>query len=254
MVRCLFFVLLLMAGWQTQAQVRLGVKGGLNLSKFHMSDVERGTPLDFTNRPGFHAGILAEIPMGNILSFQPELLLSWKGAKYKSYREYTNVVASGYSYYKGSFIYVYTPFYVELPLYLKVGINLGNTGKLTGGIGPYIACGVGGKWKIDVDLHTYGGSMSYINGSDDGELKLFKKDQMIIDLSSPPYSTYTVTFDYRDKAIFKRFDTGLSAFAGYELNMGIFATVGYDFGLYNIVHGDDKLYNRTFSISAGYKF
>ena len=70
-----------------------------------------------------------------------------------------------------------------------------------------------------------------------------------------PYS-YDTEVDF-DKALLKRFDYGLSGFVGYELNLGIFISAGFQKGLYNIDNYDeegDKLKNKTITLSVGYKF
>lgn len=54
---------------------KLGVKGGMNLSKFKTSD-----PFDSENRSGYYAGIWARIG-GAGIHLQPELYLSGKNAK-----------------------------------------------------------------------------------------------------------------------------------------------------------------------------
>ena len=57
---------------QTQAQVKYGVKAGLNLSRF--------TENFETMKPGFHAGIYAQVKLHPMFSIQPEVLYSMQGA------------------------------------------------------------------------------------------------------------------------------------------------------------------------------
>jgi hypothetical protein len=61
-----------------QAQVKLGVKGGLNLANLVGPDVE-----DNSMKLGFHLGGFANIPLADKFSFQPELVFSAQGAKFE---------------------------------------------------------------------------------------------------------------------------------------------------------------------------
>ena len=75
MKRVLFFVMALATmaiTSQTQAQVKYGVKAGLNLSRF--------TENFETMKPGFHAGIYAQVKLHPMFSIQPEVLYSMQGA------------------------------------------------------------------------------------------------------------------------------------------------------------------------------
>lgn len=75
MKRVLFFVMALATmaiTSQTQAQVKYGVKAGLNLSTI--------TEENWTMTPGFHAGAYAQIKLMPMLSIQPEVMYSMQGA------------------------------------------------------------------------------------------------------------------------------------------------------------------------------
>jgi len=67
---CLFFVVV-----GAQAQVGLGVKGGLNFANVNVKDAAE----DPDSKTGYHFGAFAEIGMGGI-NLQPELLFSAKGS------------------------------------------------------------------------------------------------------------------------------------------------------------------------------
>lgn len=67
-----------MAFTATQAQeVRLGIKGGYNLSNLS-GDID-----DAKSRSSFHIGGLVEVPVSEQFSIQPEILYSSQGAEYK---------------------------------------------------------------------------------------------------------------------------------------------------------------------------
>lgn len=77
MKRVLFFVIVLATmaiTSQTQAQVKLGAKAGVNMSML--------TEDDWTMKPGFHAGAYVQINLAPMFSIQPEVLYSMQGGKY----------------------------------------------------------------------------------------------------------------------------------------------------------------------------
>lgn len=90
-----------------QAQVALGLKGGLNLSKF---DISQGAS-NIDNRTGFHGGAFALFKLTKI-GIQPEILFSKQGSNYKI--NTTN--------YEANFDYINVP--IMLKLYLAAGLNL----------------------------------------------------------------------------------------------------------------------------------
>ena len=58
--------------------VRFGIKAGANFANFNGG----AAGIDYNSRTSLHAGVLAEIPLGNI-AIQPELLYSSQGADVK---------------------------------------------------------------------------------------------------------------------------------------------------------------------------
>lgn len=74
LIAALFLSVTLMA--QTD-KVKLGVKAGLNLSSLSFDESE----LNSSNKTGFTAGIMVEIPLAKNFSLQPELLYSQQGSK-----------------------------------------------------------------------------------------------------------------------------------------------------------------------------
>lgn len=69
-----FFALaaVMMLSLTSQAQVKFGAKAGMNLSRF--------TENFETMKPGFHAGIYAQVKLHPMFSIQPEVLYSMQGA------------------------------------------------------------------------------------------------------------------------------------------------------------------------------
>ena len=108
---------------------------------------------------------------------------------------------------------------LDIPLTAKVSFNVGGA-KIYGAIGPYLGMGLFGK------------------------IKATETEEADIEWGSD------------DKADYKRFDFGLFAGAGVEIN-SIQIGLSYGFGLANISsvteHGS-KINNRVLGISVGYRF
>lgn len=78
MKKICLLTLVVMASFAVRAQnIGIGLKGGLNLSS-----IDNNTTADFSNRLGYHAGLLVHIPVTPQISVQPEVIYSSQGAKY----------------------------------------------------------------------------------------------------------------------------------------------------------------------------
>lgn len=249
-----------------ESKVKFGIKGGLNASTVavSLSDGESGAYVDYNSdymyRTGLNFGMLVEVPVTKIFSFQPELLFSFKGMRNESHLTISLPQTSGYGPFKLRGVSHFTLYYLEIPLYVKAGVRVGGYGKLTLGLGPYLAYGVGGKMKFRViEGDSYGYESGEKNIFTDGELKIYADERSRLSYTSiaihnrEPYFRHPI----------KRFDAGLSAIVGYEFNTGVFATIGYEWGMMNTMKNPDNswegevsgtMYNRTASIVVGYRF
>jgi len=81
MKRSFFVILSLVFTVSLQAQVRFGVKAGLNLADVSVSDAQG---VSFSMKPDFNAGVLAEIHLVGKLSLQPEIMYSGQGSDIKA--------------------------------------------------------------------------------------------------------------------------------------------------------------------------
>ena len=124
-----FFVMvcLLTFSANTFAQT-FGVKAGLNLSNLVLKHNDE--TLTNSMKPGFHIGPTAEIPINEMFSFEPAVLLSTKGYKYSEpgYDESINLL------------------YIDVPLTGKATYDVGGV-KIYGAFGPYVGVGLTGKYK-----------------------------------------------------------------------------------------------------------
>lgn len=96
-------------------KVKLGVKAGLNLSSLSFDESE----LNSSNKTGFTAGIMVEVPLAKNFSLQPELLYSEQGTKSSfSDSEVTN------SHYKSTITLNYLNIPVMLKYYVLKGLSV----------------------------------------------------------------------------------------------------------------------------------
>lgn len=123
-------ILLIMAlGLNLQAQT-IGVKAGLNFSNMLIKAGDNKVD-DIKMKPGFHIGATYEMPFGDMLSFEPGLLISTKGYKIDGNPD----------------DFTYNLVYVEIPLNAKTYFDLGGI-EVYAIAGPYLGLGVTGKGKL----------------------------------------------------------------------------------------------------------
>jgi hypothetical protein len=116
---------------ESLAQMRAGVKGGLNVSNLYVDEVD-----DENARFGFNLGFYGQILSSDVFAIQPELLFSTKGSKIE---------------YGGNFFdqtVKYNLSYLDLPV-LAV-FKLGEDAEIH--VGPYISYLLGANISHDGDL------------------------------------------------------------------------------------------------------
>jgi hypothetical protein len=208
-------------------QSRVFIKGGLNIA--NVSTTDNGHVDDANALASFHVGMMADLPLGKYVAIQPALLFTGKGAKTQSGNSGSS------NYYKATS----NPHYLELPLNVLGKIPLSDKkSNFFLGAGPYLAVGIGGKNKSEGTT----GIISY-NGSE--KIK-FSND-------APE------TFNEQEGAgfgIMRRFDYGLNATAGFELNTFLMS-LNYGYGLAKInsvgENDNDRNKHRVLSFSIGFK-
>lgn len=123
----LLFIIGLVSINSAQAQIKLGIKGGLNISKVDVSNLESNIKLD--NMNGFFVGPMIDINIPIIgLGVDGSLLYSEKGTKITNTDGGLNVTN------KQRFI--------EIPLNLKYSIGLGSMASVFVAAGPSFAFNV----------------------------------------------------------------------------------------------------------------
>lgn len=225
-----------------------GVRASMNLSTIYnkydgrldggsRSDYEE----DFKNRVGFNIGVIYDYGFTENFYIQPGLYFTTRGGKIDKpkddYKEKWNLN------------------YLQIPILASYRFVLTDNIKLHINAGPYVAVGLGGKMKYEIDgekydIKAFGTSKGEYDYDDDWEYYA---------------AAYRYDDDYDDdydeeeseKGGLKRFDAGLTFGAGVSINK-FYIGLNYDLGLANIADkkqwADYKIKNRNFSIGVGYNF
>ena len=214
------------------SQVRVGVKGGLNLANISVDN--EGSVDNKKTLPSFHVGVIADMPLiKEVLSFQPGVFYSSKGSKLESGNKGAPSLTDPYS------KFTTNPQYIEVPLNFVGKIPIGTDCRLFAGIGPYFAFGVAGKNKYEFNngvVNTTG--KTDIKWDDD-----------------TPFNNEDPNQGW-DK--YKRFDWGGNLMVGAEMSHFL-VSAQYGLGFNKINSGEDdssdnKNKNRVFSVSVGFLF
>lgn len=226
MKQLIIFVAVCSLSMATMAQQsKVFIKGGLNLA--NISKNSAGEVDDAKTLASFHAGIMADLPIGQYFAIQPGLLFTGKGSKIQ------NGNPSDNNYYKATT----NPLYVELPVNAVFKVPLEKNSQLFVGAGPYIAMGVAGQRKIE-------GKIAGVSYS--------RKDD--IDFSNDDPTTLNKE-EGAGFGIMRRFDAGLNATAGLIINKFL-VQVNYGHGFTKLQSGvdngeDNKNKHRVLSLSVG---
>jgi len=199
--------------------VKFGISGGLNES---ILSIQNNPSNNNSSRlAGFNAGIFSDIDFGKI-SIEPGLFYTTKGKNNIS--SATDAISGAIFYSKSQVTYSY----LQLPVNVLYNIHVG-AGKFFVGGGPYLAYGLSGKGKGTTTVTQNGATTT--------------NDE-----------NYTLTFGSTDNDV-KRFDFGLGALGGFQLNNGVSINVGYQRGLTNIENtSTNTVKNNVITVSLGYAF
>lgn len=210
-------VLCMVVGMTAFAQVKFGIKGGVNFAdlKYEPQDQSHGIP-DANSLTSFHAGVIVDVPLASVVSLQPGVMFTGKGSKL----EYSG---NGWD-----FTGKENPLYVEVPVNILFKPTIGTDTRLYVGAGPYIAAGVGGKI-------SYSGNLGDISG----------------------YSDHDIKFGKGSGDDLKPTDIGGNILAGFEFGNGLLLGAQYGMSFTNNApkgeNSDSKIFrNKVLSISIGY--
>lgn len=209
MKKGLILVLFALVSVVSYSQISWNAKVGMNMSNFTGD-------MDTDMKIGFNVGVGMEYQFTEMWSIQPSLMLTTKGAKTED--SFTEDGASV------KLEETYNPMYLELPIMAAARFAISDNMNIVISAGPYLAYGIGGKYKVKGSASYEGESASETEKTD-----IFGDDG------------------------FNRFDFGLGVGAALEINK-FFVGLNGEFGLTKLVDGDGAPKNTNFSIGVGYKF
>ena len=218
----LFLLLIPSAFTHLQAQVRLGILGGVNSDKVLESNNIPGwdtttKPFD-RSRTGFQLGVMLEIPIGhNGLYFSPWISYITKGRLYQRNNDSLTALATDTVYNKA----ILKLSYVEMPLNLtyKIPITRNRNNKVFFSAGPYFSFIYSGKVTTE-SLTTTATDRQYNN------------------------ATEPVTVG-KGQNTYKTWDIGVNGRAGFELGTVVLSAY-YSRGLTNFYNSDYYPFHGTF--------
>jgi len=218
---------LLFLSIQSFAQISVGPKVGLNISKiyFNTKDAETDTP-DFNRKIGFQIGGILNAQINEYFSIRPELLFNNIGGIIKD----------------DDLKRTFNLNYLTLPINFVGQYPISDKFKLQGFFGPYAALGLGGKIKVEITDPSNPQSETI-------DVKMKKDPSDFND-----HNTYLNAWDF-----------GLNFGLGFQYTSFVF-TANYGLGLtsiephyknsdYESTRGDDgKIYNRNITFGVAYLF
>ena len=227
-IKTLVIIGLIAFSLQTQAQVKFGVKAGLNVNNINQNFKESDWEEKTNMRIGYHIGATVDFGLSDVISLQSGLLLSSKGFSW-DVKEGWGDDTKGYD--RAIFNYL------EIPVNFIYKFN-----DFQVFAGPYLAVGIGGKNKWDV---------TWDDGSDADYYKFIPvfgkaKDDDIGDEEDP----------------YNALDFGFNFGVGYQVGP-VLLNLGYSLGFVNMTvdyeggsddRDDFKVTNRVITLSASYFF
>ena len=201
--------------------------GGVNLANVSVTD--NGRVDDANMLTSFRLGIIGDLPIAGIVSFQPGILYTGKGSKVQNGNE------GDVGYFKQTF----NPTYIEVPMNFVFKTPAVKSTRFFAGAGPYLAIGVAGKVKTQRNFGV---------GATETERSIkFSNDD-------------PTTFNEEEGTgfgVLKRFDYGLNGTAGIE-GKSLVLSVDYGLGLAKLQSGsnsseDNNNKHRVLGITLGFK-
>jgi hypothetical protein len=160
MKKIIVILAVLIVAINADAQIKLGIKAGLNVSDMSFSNRKGiGENLDnlYANRTGWHLGMAmkVKIPAFSLIVLQPELLFSTKGFNGEGNREKLRLN------------------YIEIPINLQCGFELGKV-RPYAELSPYFSYLIGSNKALDA-LNSWDGGVGLGVGIDIWKLQISGK-------------------------------------------------------------------------------
>ncbi|MDQ0064771.1 porin family protein [Chryseobacterium lathyri] len=204
---------------KSSTPVTFGVKAGFNASTLSKVDQYDN---DQTLKPGFNAGVFANIPVAEKFSIQPELLFNQLGSK----TEEREVYYINSDRYKREVDYKKTLNYLTIPVMVQYNI----LPQLYVEAGPEFGFLLGGKDKGDITTVKTSGNTT---------------------------NTQATTFSEKIvKDLYNKFNFGIGIGAGYYFTQNFGVTARFTAGITDIYkeNSSDAVRNNAFQVGVAYKF
>jgi len=209
----------------TGKDARIGVKAGVNLSKYRFSGKsENQETVDALNKNqesnvGFNVTVFGDFGIAKNFALQPGVSLQNKGTKFKDVDGESGIEATQ------------STMWIDVPINAVYNIPTGNAGAIQLSAGPYLGFGISGKNKFNNVTPT----------EDQAEFK-FGDDALPI--------TGSAGMDY-----------GANFGLGFRANSGFTVGANYGLGMANLFPkdarpdlNDAKQKNRVLGFTVGYSF
>jgi len=242
LIKTLVIIGLITFTLSAQAQVKYGIKAGVNFANVAQNFEDSDFESDTKARVAYHFGLTLDYAISEEVSLQSGLLYTGKGFALdleSELREYYGDGASIDGYDRAALNYLEIPINVA---YKVKGFQIY--------AGPYLAAGISGKNKYDYTL-TYSYFGSEYSGSEKGD---FRYKPVFGEVSSGDLDD--------EEGAFQGLDYGLNIGVGYNVGP-VVVSAGYSLGLGNITPkyegssvdiGDFKASNRVLNVSVAYMF
>jgi OmpA-OmpF porin, OOP family len=222
----LLLILAVLRGQSVQAQIRLGILGGLHsaniLETNSLPGWDTAVKQYLGSKSGFKLGFILEVPLGSGLYFQPELTYITKGRQYSRTNDSITALNTDTVYNKSSI----NLSYIEIPLNITYKIALTRNGRNSFFVsaGPYVA---------------FFNSGSVTTQSLTSNPEQFNSETDPVSVGKSPEAFSTV-------------DIGLNGKAGFELG-NIMVNLYYSRSLNNVYTADypGTFHNTVFGGSLG---
>jgi hypothetical protein len=220
----LLFLFVLLMNTTANAQVSLGVRGGITIADLIFERSGKSMTAKNTDHLNTgHADLLFNIPIYGQLYLQPLIRYVTKGARFQTLEgpKPANIFESA-----TDKIRIH---YLELPLNIVYKFPM-SFGKITAGLGPYVAYGIAGRYNTAIQY----------NGS------IVQESYQNIEFSNGASASPT---DMR----LRRWEGGANFMVGIEFNNALMLGVNYGYGLTDLDKSvNTTVKNRYIGISMGF--
>lgn len=228
MKRVLLLFIVQIFAFYSKGQVSMGLRSGYTAADLEVTGKTGGSADGgYTTFHGWHLDLMVNVPIYEGLYFQPVIRYITKGTNFSGERPVKPELSGAYLP-AGSRLQLN---YLELPLNFVYKFPLAS-GKITAGLGPYVAVGLQGRYHYNIVQN--GRSVS--NDSKQVQFSHKANDNLAVMRMYP-------------------WDAGANFAIGYEFNNGIMLGANYSLGMLDTDRSDlTTSKNKYLAVSVGFLF